>query len=218
MICCLLLVQSQLFRKLRLALCELLERHIRRSAVVLADIVVDHKLQGSVEDDVDDEYQGHIDHLHKGGIEPDEEQVDEEYGDEYSRHHHPCADELVVDMVLVREERAAVLADSVEGYSYHIEHRHHEGAECDDHELVASAVHLRVDAQVDHKVAQDIPEGEAACVSHEELVAFPLVAEHIVAPEHYHDAEGHKGEGSVDILLVIDQKCGKDGKRYAAEP
>lgn len=218
MICCLLLVHPQLLRKLRLALGELLERHVRRAAVVLADIVVDNKLDGSVEGHVYQQDEGHIDGFRQDGVQGDEQQVDHEYRHKDRRGLHACAYELVVDMVLVRQERAAVLAYPVQRHSHHVEHRHEQGAEGYDHVEGASFMDIGVEAQVDHQVAEYVAQGKTACVSHEELVAFSLVAEHIVEPEDYHYAESHKSQGGVDELPVQHQHQCQDGKCYAAEP
>ena len=144
----------------------------------------------------------HVDQQDKGGAQAGGEEDIETYEeDDYAYYRdqdiavsHACPQELVVDMVLVWKERVAAFPDAVDHHTHDIEQRYYKGRERYDH--AAGSVRLRCggEAQPQHYETQDIPEGQAACVSHEELVSAESIAEDVVEPERNDDPEGRDGK------------------------
>lgn len=192
----------------RLSLGELFERYIRRAAAVLLYEAVDHELEGGPQHAVYQQDEGQIDAVGEECVHHYEEEVGDENGDEHELCLHSGADQLVVDVILVRKKRAAAFTYPVERHPHNVEHRHKQRAESHYHiHCVLPAG--RAEAEMYHEIAEDVAEGKAACVAHEELVAFPFVSEHIVEPEHHHDAEGDQRHGRVDVFLFHHEHAGQ---------
>ena len=180
--------------------------------------MVNDQVHCRIEGNVDDQYECQIEPPGKDGVHDDEEQVGCQYGDEHCRGLHPCADEFVVEMILVREERASSLPYPVEGDPHHIKHRYEQRAECDDHISCPPRFEIGLLAQVNHQIAQDVAEGEAAGIPHEEFVPLALVTEYVVEPEYDHNAESDKGESGVDVFPVQDEHPREYAQCDAAQP
>ena len=126
--------------------------------------------------DVDIPYQRHI----------DQDKHQREHTDAY--HHHsyfqPASQQLVVDMVLVRQERVLLVSQPVAHHSHHVEQRHQHGGKRQHHVIVAHGTGMHIHrTQVNHQETDDISQRQRSRITHEELPAPHLVSKHIVIPE-----------------------------------
>ena len=72
-------------------------------------------------------------------------------------------------------------------------------------------------AHPEHQEAQDVAEREAARVAHEQLVPAPLVAEHVVEPEGYDDAQGGDRDERVHVFAPHHHHDAQNRERDAAQ-
>ena len=171
--------------------------------------------------------QHHIQYQNKGDtamrqqqqIQHDKEQRYQQNGHHDPAYPHARAQQLVVKMVLVRQEGTLAGTQAVDDHPDHVEQGHNQGGQGDDQRRIG--VRVRVEAhkaEVDYQKAQDVAQRQAAGIAHEQLVPFLGVAEHVVNPERNQDAQGGQGQEGVDVLADPDVHPGQHGQRDAAQP
>ena len=123
---------------------------------------------------------------------------------------HTGAQQFVVDMVLVRQERIAAFADAVDDHAHDVEQRDYQRGKGDDcvPGCILSLIYRERQAQ-DEK-AKYIAQGQTACVSHEKLVPLTGVPENIVEPERDDYPEGRQSQKRMDILVPHQQHDTQD--------
>lgn len=126
--------------------------------------------------DVDIPYQRHVDQ--------DKHQREQTDAYHHLSHFQPTSQQLVVDMVLVRQERVLLVSQPVAHHSHHVEQRHQHGGKRQHHVIVAHGTGMHIHrTQVNHQEADDISQRQRSRITHEELPAPHLVSKHIIIPE-----------------------------------
>lgn len=96
----------------------------------------------------------------------------------------------MMDMVLVRLERAVSLADADQDYTHHIERRNNQGAESYEKGAFGVRHDIRVVLTVLYgKETEGIAQGKASRIAHENLAGTLHTAEHVVIEERHKHAE-----------------------------
>ena len=96
----------------------------------------------------------------------------------------------MMDMVLVRLERAVSLADADQDDTHHIERRNNHGAESDEKGAFGVRHDIRVVLAVLYgKETEGIAQGKASRIAHENLAGTLHTAEHVVIEERHKHAE-----------------------------
>lgn len=132
-------------------------------------------------------------------VEQDEHQ--REHTDAYHHHSHfqPTSQQLVMDMVLVRQERVLLVSQTVAHHSHHVEQRHQHRGKGKHHVVVGN--HMRVHihrAQVNHQETDDVAQRQRTRIAHKELPAPHGISKHVVEPErdnHTQRRNAEQGEG-----------------------
>ena len=88
------------------------------------DPPVDYQVYPYPYEDVRREYQRHVHEPQQQRIETDVHHYDAQYGHEHPAVPHSGAQQFVMDMVAVRQERVAVLAQTVQHHSRDIQQWH----------------------------------------------------------------------------------------------
>ena len=130
---------------------------------------------------------------------------------------HTGAQQFMVDMVLVRQERIAAFADAVDDHAHDIKQRDYQRGKGDDSVpgCILSLIYRKRQAQ--YEETQYVAQGQTACVSHEKLVPPEGIPEYIVEPERYDDPEGRKAQERMHILMTHQEHHAQHGQRYAAQ-
>ena len=123
---------------------------------------------------------------------------------------HTGAQQFVVDMVLVRQERIAAFADAVDDHAHDVEQRDYQRGKGDDSipGCILSLIYRERQAQ--YEETQYVAQGQTACVSHEKLVPLTGVPENIVEPERDDYPEGRQSQKGMDILVPHQQHDTQD--------
>ena len=90
------------------------------------DPFIDEQVHPDPDDDVHRENQRHIHEPQQQRVEADVHHHDAQYGHEHPTVPHPGAQQLVVDVVAIRQEGVAVLAQTVQHHPRDIQQRHDE--------------------------------------------------------------------------------------------
>ena len=176
------------------------------------------EVEGHPQPDIDAQNQGHAAVREEQEVQHDEEEGHRQDGDHDPAYPHARAQQLVVKMVLVRQEGTLAGTQAVNHHPDHIEQGHNQGGQSNDQRRIG--VRVRVEAhkaEVDYQKAQDVAQRQAAGIAHEQLVPFLGVAEHVVNPERNQDAQGGQGQEGVDVLADPDVHPGQHGQRDAAQ-
>ena len=119
---------------------------------------------------------------------------------------HSQSDELVVDMVLVRQEKGLAAAPTVQDYPYHIQHGYDQERERDHDGTGKDAFLHRVGhAQTDGHHREQHPDGERAGIAHEYLASALYAAIDILVEEREQHAERGEGDEGVHPPLQPDE-------------
>lgn len=181
------------------------------------DPPVDYQVYPYPYEDVRREYQRHVHEPQQQRIEADVHHHDAQYGHEHPAVTHSGAQQLVMDMVAVRQERVAVLAQTVQHHSRDIQQRHDERRQ-GQHEITRRVIAgVSRETHPEHQEAQDVAEREAARVAHEQLVPAPFVAEHVVEPEGHNDAQGGDRDERVHVFAPHHHHDAQNRERDAAQ-
>lgn len=162
--------------------------------------------------------QGDVDAGNEPGVETDEEEGYQEDGQHGGMRRKAGMQQLVMEMVLVGQERALVLAQTVHDYADHIEQGNDEGGKGDNHIFIAATGMSGVDnGEMNNEKAQHIAQHKATGIAHEYLVAALCVAKHIVEPEGDEDSQRGKSQLGIDVLLAPDMHKTQSKEGDAAE-
>lgn len=114
--------------------------------------------------DVDIPYQRHVDQ--------DKHQREQTDAYHHLSHFQPTSQQLVVDMVLVGQERILLVSQPVAHHSHHVEQRHQHGGKRQHHVIVAHGTGMHIHrTQVNHQETDDISQRQRTRIAHEELPA-----------------------------------------------
>lgn len=112
----------------------------------------------------------------------------------------------MMDMVLVRLERAVSLADADQDDTHHIERRNNHGAESYEKGAFGVRHDIRVVLAVLYgKETEGIAQGKASRIAHENLAGTLHTAEHVVIEERHKHAESTGRKHGITPQTLADE-------------
>ena len=161
--------------------------------------------------DVDIPYQRYVDQ--------DKHQREQTDAYHHLSHFQPTSQQLVMDMVLVRQERVLLVSQSVAHHSHHVEQRHQHGGKCQHHVIVAHGTRMHIHrTQVNHQEADDISQRQRTRITHEELPAPHLVSKHIIIPERDDHTQSRDTQQGIGVQSQPDMQPRQSHQRDGTEP
>ena len=179
------------------------------------EFVIDAAVDGTEQDDVDDDQQGGRHKCEQQAVEHDVDDSQQKYGDERLVLRQSGTHEFVMNMVLIGVEQRAVVAQSVECDACHVGCGYDEQCESDDDGLGAYRPDgCIVHGALDGEEAEGESQREASRVAHEYLGVALDVAEEVKikeGDERSHESGNQDGVGVHKDVVVdeIDQEAGQ---------
>ena len=116
-------------------------------------------------------------------------------------HPHPRAQQLMMKMILIRQERVLVLTQAMQDHTDHVQQRNQHRRESDHHVRVGQCRRDLVrHAHVDDQETDHVAQRKAAGIPHEKLMSTVGVTEHVVAPKGHKDTQRTDRQQGVNIL------------------
>ena len=108
----------------------------------------------------------------------------------------------MVDMILVRQERVLPVAYPMQVDPDHVAARNQQGREGQHHRMYISSIIVRVaHGQLETKEAEHHADGQAACITHEDLLPVLGVPKNIVIEERNKHSQCGERQHGIDILM-----------------
>ena len=136
-------------------------------------------------------------------------------------HRHPLrktdSQQLMMNMILVRQERILTMTHAVEIHPHHITARHQQRRERQHHRvhplrsLLAHRSHLHTQDTDNHT------DGQTARIPHENLLLLLRITEHIVVEELHQNAQRSKRQHRIQILTQREIHNAEEQTRHAAQ-
>lgn len=125
----------------------------------------------------------------------------------------------MMDMVLVRLERAVSLADADQDDTHHIERRNNHSAESYEKGAFGVRHDIRVVLAVLYgKETEGITQGKASRIAHENLAGTLHTAEHVVIEERHKHAESTGRKHGIAPQALADEQEGKTSNATLLKP
>lgn len=161
--------------------------------------------------DVDIPYQRHVDQ--------DKHQREQTDAYHYLSHFQTTSQQLVMDMVLVRQERVLLVSQSVAHHSHHVEQRHQHGGKRQHHVIVAHGTGMHIHrTQVNHQETDDISQRQRSRIAHKELPAPQGISKHVVEPERDNHTQCRDTEQGIGVQSQPDMQPRQSHQRDGTEP
>ena len=187
---------------------------------LLLDFLVEQQVQQRPRHDVDDEHQRVVEPVYRQEVEGAEAGGHQQDGDHGRAGREAHGQELVVDVVLVRQEGVPAVAHAVQDDAYHVQRRDQQHAEGHQHGRAAGLGQrvARVHAVAHGEQAEQVAQHQAARVAHEDFPAAGGVAEDVVGEEGDEHADADESHQGVDPPVVPDEQAAEHGQRHHAQP
>lgn len=152
-------------------------------------------------------------------VEQDKHQRERTDAHHHLSHPQSTSQQLVVDMILVRQERVLLASQSVAHHSHHVEQRHQHGGKRQHHVIVAHSTGMHIHrTQVNHQEADDISQRQRTRITHEELPAPHLVSKHIIIPERDDHTQSRDTQQGIGVQSQPDMQPRQSHQRDGTEP
>lgn len=116
-------------------------------------------------------------------------------------HPHPRAQQLMMKVILIRQERVLVLTQAMQDHTDHVQQRNQHRRESDHHVRVGQCRRDLVrHAHVNDQETDHVAQRKAAGIPHEKLMSTVGVTEHVVAPKGHKDTQRTDRQQGVNIL------------------
>ena len=115
-----------------------------------------------------------------------------------------CAEEFMMDVVLVGEEGIPVVTNTCHDHPDDIQHRDEHRGQANDQHLTGEGTPCPT-GHVDKEEADQIAQGQGPRVAHEDLLTRGGIAKDIEDPERQEDAQHAKGHNHKEVLVAYDR-------------